>query len=821
MLPWLIGCLLALSAAPLGRTTPGETQARPKDTDGNPLPPGALRRLGSMRLRHPGGVRCLAFSPNDKLVASGGGDETVRVWDVVRGQLAFVLTGHRDNVQALGFSKDGKRLASVSADGGARVWDVEKHATVHTFQGRPSMASIVTVGLAPDGRFLAVGNNFSLRMWETATGKERPELIGAISALAFSPDGKRLAATTMPRGRIHIHDLDAGAWQPPFDGPRGCFALAFSEDGRRLRAGYSGTTGSGVSTWSATDGKRLEHRNVEEVEGISPIFSAIAVSPNGARFATAGGEQPLTVWDAATGKQQYQAQLTSDEYCLTFSASGDLVATGSMSGSIRLWDADSAKEIHPRLDPQGHIHALVFAHDGTHLFTGGSDQFITCWRLADGKPIRRLVGHREPVQFLAVGRDGKTLYSAGAWRQSPTRFHLWALDRFQKIEKTNAVTTEETDTTSAAALAPEGSMLAAAVFGKLFLWNATTLKEVGHVKADSLVRSFAIAPDGRILAFCEGDDLLRFWHVPSNLQIPPDRPPRQGDLARYPTFSPNGRLVAAFSPRKRAVLLFEANTGEQIGPVIREIDDVRQIVFAPDGRGLAMSTSDRVVRVWQLDTGAELYRFDAGEAVGPLAFSPDGKMLATAQTASVLVWDVSGRRGKYRPRLLKDKSIKIDQLWERLRSRDAARATEAIWDLTAMPDRAVPLLAKQLSPRVAPGPDQIQKWMKDLQHDRFVVREQAQAELAKLEEIAEPWLKKALADNPPLELRRRAEQLLKTLTTTLPTPNKLQAQRGIEALEMIGTPEARSVLERLAAGAVGSEVTRQAQAALDRLRFRE
>jgi HEAT repeat protein len=266
------------------------------------------------------------------------------------------------------------------------------------------------------------------------------------------------------------------------------------------------------------------------------------------------------------------------------------------------------------------------------------------------------------------------------------------------------------------------------------------------------------------------------------------------------------------------VVFFEASTGERVGPVIRDLDQVRQIAFAPDGRCLAVSTGERFLRVWQIDTGVELFRFDAEEAVGPLAFSPDGKTLASAQAAGVLVWDVADRFGKYRPRPAADEATKVNLLWDALRSRDAGRGTDAVWKLVAQTEQAVPYLAKQLSPREAPAPDQIRKWMRELESDRFSVREQAHAELAKLEEIAEPYLKKALAEDPSLELRRRAEQMLKALSMLQPSAHRLQAVRAIEALELIGTPAARAVLERMAGGAPGSEVTLAAQGALERLR---
>src|SRR5207302_8978120 len=115
--------------------------------------------------------------------------------DVERGGLGFVLAGPRGNVLAVAYSKDGKRLASVGGDGEARLWDAATRETVRTFPGRSGLASLATVGLSPDGKVLAVGDNFSLRVWDADTGKPGKGLVAAVSALAFSADGKRLAVS--------------------------------------------------------------------------------------------------------------------------------------------------------------------------------------------------------------------------------------------------------------------------------------------------------------------------------------------------------------------------------------------------------------------------------------------------------------------------------------------------------------------------------------------------------------------------------------------------------------------------------------------------
>src|SRR5262249_32762114 len=113
--------------------------------------------------------------------------------------------------------------------------------------------------------------------------------------------------------------------------------------------------------------------------------------------------------------------------------------------------------------------------------------------------------------------------------------------------------------------------------------------------------------------------------------------------------------------------------------------------------------------------------------------------------------------------------------------------------------------------------EDVARWLGELDSDTFTVRENATQQLERLGKFVEPALKKALEREPSLEAKRRLERLLQRLEDMAPAPERLRALRGLDALEQIGTPDARKILETVAGGAPDAELTLQAKEALGRL----
>ena len=145
---------------------------------------------------HSGSVWAVAFSPDGKRIASGSGDETIKLWDATTGDLQKTLAGHSGSVWAVVFSPDGKWIASGSNDKTIKLWDATTGDLQKTLAGHSGW--VWAVAFSPDGKWIASGSgDKTIKLWDATTGDLQKTLAGHsgwVRAVAFSPDGKRIAS---------------------------------------------------------------------------------------------------------------------------------------------------------------------------------------------------------------------------------------------------------------------------------------------------------------------------------------------------------------------------------------------------------------------------------------------------------------------------------------------------------------------------------------------------------------------------------------------------------------------------------------------------
>jgi WD40 repeat protein len=332
----------------------------------------------------------------------------------------------------------------------------------------------------------------------------------------------------------------------------------------------------------------------------------------------------------------------------------------------------------------------------------------------------------------------------------------------------------------------------------------------------------------------------------------------------YVQFSADGKRLAAAAMGKGIVSMigmWDVSSGERLGELIRA-ERVHSLTFSPDGKTLTSGSSRGGPRLWDATTGHELRRF-AGPAFAGLAFSPDGKWLAGAGAdedqdedqkvhvwevntglevrafhghvglvlsvafapdgrtlasggfdSTVLLWDFTGRMRNGRLQTANWTQQRLEQRWKDLASRDGKRALQAVWDLAASPEQAVPMLRQRIEPAQLADAKRVERLIRDLDSEVFETRTKATEELEKIIDRAEPALRKKLAEKPSLEMRRRIEEVLVKLE---PSGERLRALRAIQVLEYIGTAEAREHLRVLTKGVAEAQLTCEAKAALLRL----
>jgi hypothetical protein len=159
----------------------------------------------------------------------------------------------------------------------------------------------------------------------------------------------------------------------------------------------------------------------------------------------------------------------------------------------------------------------------------------------------------------------------------------------------------------------------------------------------------------------------------------------------------------------------------------------------------------------------------------------------------------------------------LERLWTDLAGEDVPKAYRAVCLLATAARQAVPFLQHRLRQVGSADPQQLARLIADLDDDHFAVRQKATHELEKLGDQATGALHQVLAGKPSLEVRRRVEQLLQKQSRTVLSPEGLRLLRALEALEQMATPEARQLLDRLAAGSPGAWLTQEAKAARERL----
>jgi RNA polymerase sigma factor (sigma-70 family) len=803
-----VGPLVAGSAAPPAAEPGAERLAEP-------LPEGAVARLGTLRFRHGHQVSIMAFSRDGTVIASGGADRVVRFWDPATGRQIGILRGHDGSIYALAFSRDGKRVVTGGQDRTIRIWDVrtgkeEKRQKLDDFctalafspdgktlaWGSSSgsitlsdgtdfrgfanlsehMDAVNSLAFTPDGRRLASGGrDGTVCVWDVTTAdtplkwKDPAGQKGrTVCDVAFSPDGKTLASAALSDPELRLHDADTGRLLRRLTGKWGFLSVRFLPDGASLVTG--GQDGS-VRLWNAHTGKEI--RRLGDLKG----WVHAVPSPDGQQV-LGTHNQVLRLWEVRSGKELLPPAGHTGAVLSALSGDQKRAATADVnSGLIRLWDLSTGTELWHQDARVGMRNPPVFIPDGKGLITASSDGDVLLWDVAGGREVRRLETVPRLTEAVGVSPDGRWLVSLGGGG-----IHAWEIASGKPLPWSPL----EAPKQRCVAFSPDGKLFATGDWDRVItLWNSTRGKKVRRLEGHrGSVYSVAFSPDGRTLAsascfnaFFAGagqDDEIRLWDV---------------------------------------------DTGREIRRLGGHRGGYWQVAFSADGRTLVSAGEDGRVRLWELATGRERRSFAGHEGpVTAAALSRDGRrVLSGSVDTTALVQDTTGLAVRGRLPRLQLGAARLAGLWADLGREDAAVAYRAHWALVAGASDAVPFLRRELRPVPDVDRRRVARLVEALDADRFEAREEASRQLEAMGELVERELRAADRDGANFELRVRAKRLLEKLPGFRLAPERLRTLRAVEVLEAVGNAEARVVLESLAKGASEASLTREARRALDHL----
>jgi WD40 repeat protein/tRNA A-37 threonylcarbamoyl transferase component Bud32 len=443
----------------------------------------------------------------------------------------------------------------------------------------------------PDGKRLATGGDDQMvRFWDVPTGQPLGAPMpqpGPVLALAYRPDGQ-VVASGCADGAVSFWQTETSSFRAaPLRHPAAVKVVVFSPDNRYLA--------------TASDDGTVHLRSAASGEPVGPVLRhkdavrAVAFSADGQRVATASEDHTARVWEVGSGKPLGEALVhDSGVHCVAFSPDGTLVLTGSDDETACLWSATTGQRVAPPLRHNAAVEHVAFNGAGTLLATGSVDWKVRLWDVVAGVPRGdpRVLRHQAPVESMALSPDGQALLTGSA-------------------------------------------------DGMARLWDVATAELCGSpMQHESQVHLVAWCPDGQTLATVSNEPAVLLWQA--SLERTKPRTLRDVGEVLAAAFRPDGQVLATGCENQTA-RLWNVATGEPRGSPLPHDGEVYAVAFSADGKWLATGCADRRARIWDATTGRLLHVSPLHPAkVSAVALHPNGHLLLTGtRRGAVHLWEVA------------------------------------------------------------------------------------------------------------------------------------------------------------------------------------
>src|SRR5215475_184578 len=607
------------------------------------------------------------FSPGGKLLATSDRDHGTRLRDARTGRAVGDPLTSQGMILRMAFNADGSRLAVLdgSESGTINIWDTSTRKLVKTLKlARMDRDPFGHHGLAfsPDGH-LAVVAYSEVLVWDE-TWKEQPRMRQslAVADFAFGPDRPFLLAVAEQTGTILLFDAPASAPSKTLELGSGIriTKLAFSPDGKMLAAG---TAGGEARVWSTQDWKPTATMRHEAT------ISSLAFDPSGSLLATASTDNTAAVWDAQTGEKQTSMDHGDHTLHVAFSPNGQRIFTGSADGSARAWETTAG--VATRLPGDG-LESMYFTAKAYWAAEPGNASVVV-WRVPDrrreeisigealhvlptrerGQPaisasgkialggaddivrVRDLVSGREIAAFKHVPDVDWDAYQR---RHGPSHTEMDRSWQRQHAEKNGTVW-------SVGFSPGDRFLVTSRADSVLRVWDLSTKELVWEEPFGRFVPEQAFSPSGQLLAVVHDGKVLQVTDLAARKKVL--TAPLEGELQSV-AFSNDGRLVVIGDDNRRQqgdfhVRAWRTSDWRELGHLGLEKHE-SAFALSPKDDALATYGPDKNVRVLQLGTGKDVARIPTSGDVKQVVFNQDGTRIAVVTRQNVIVWDLRQNR---------------------------------------------------------------------------------------------------------------------------------------------------------------------------------
>jgi WD40 repeat protein/transcriptional regulator with XRE-family HTH domain len=569
-----------------------------------------------------GGMSRLIYSPDGKMLAAYDVGGTRRIWDVSTGEEQFSLPAIAGIALDMVFTQNGETLVTSDVDEEGLVavsfWDVDSSELLSTTHLGidPQTAHLLWDELSPDGTRLALADDLgSTTLWNTETGEQIVKFSQSdgVLVVAFSRDGKQIA--TADRSDVKVWDAATGEEVASFSKPNQLFSgLDFSPDGKRLAASSQSSL---IWVWDLQTGQELH-----TLYGHTNSVNSIRFNMDGTQLASASSDRKIFIWDAISGLQLLSLSgHASTVWDAAFAPDGRHIATASEDRTVKIWDPATGGKL-PSMNTGAIV--TVFNSDQTRMALSFSNRPAEIWDFTNGKKLLTLSNH--PISFAySFSADGKHL----ATKSPDGTISLWDATNGEEVwmlpAKFVGMVIPSPDGTRVAVAYDMGTAPGAAE-----IWDAQKnkllLSLMGHTSG---VWGLAYSPDGKRIASGDNTGMIKVWDAETGNQLFTLEHSTDSKV-RALVFSRDGRYLAS-GTQNGIGKIWETANGELLVTLNGHTSTLKDFAFNTDSTQVATAGYDGTVRVWDMQSGRELQTFYSDSAgLWTVLYAPDGTRLVAA-----------------------------------------------------------------------------------------------------------------------------------------------------------------------------------------------
>ncbi len=656
----------SMAAGPIAAAA--NSQVRGTDRGGDPLPPGAVMRLGTVRFRQTPFIRQIAYSPDGQIVITCNGKGQIQLWDARDGQRLRAIDVGIENLGDFACSPDGTTLAAVGY-----LYDSDRNVVVGrvTFTDLRSGRTVRQIDrdeapfdwravYAPGGKTLVtMSHNGTVRLYEVATGRllhVEPKTEQQLPALAVSPDATRNLLAIGCERTIRLWDFASRqeVRTIAFEGERRPTSLAFTPDGATVAAAI-GSGATEIRLWRVSDGRLIKRFNRPDTTELTHV----AYSPDGKILGGTGRGMPPMFFDVATGSILERFIGLRADGPMAFSPDGKTLAATGLGQTLHFWDVATTNDRLATPDAHtGGVGALAFVDAGKTLVSGSDDRTVRIWDVATGQATR-VLPHDGWVRAISVSARGSLLAAGSSypgwgtvrvWNlKTGDQVHTWLADR----ATIRGMTLNVSGRSMVAALS-DGSLRWDVVDGDLLAPQRKLdlgLDQVSRALFSADGHSVALIGDDwvQVVDIDSGDVRFKATATLTACEFAPDA--RSLAIARRGNGKhvklANGLMHYDDSTAESTIVWLDTRTGHVRREIVIPESTVTCLAFSPDGQAVAAGTlvyhpERGVIHIFRLRDKQEIQSIKSPcPWIESLAFTPDGKRIAAGLLdTSIVIWDV-------------------------------------------------------------------------------------------------------------------------------------------------------------------------------------